>query len=707
MLVFAGAGSGKTRVITYRIARLIEAGVAPHRILAVTFTNKAANEMKERVAHLLGERAKWLWVGTFHSTCSRILRESGEAIGIDRNFVVYDDGDQMSVVKDCLRSMNLDEKQFSPRNVLSAISRGKEKLISPEQYGEIFSSYFDRIVAEVYPKYQARIRQCGGLDFDDLIYYTVRLLREREEVLEKYASRFEHLLVDEYQDVNHSQYVLVQLLGSKHGNITVVGDDDQSIYGWRGADVSLILRFASDYPDAKVVTLDQNYRSTQRILDAAHQVVRNNRSRAEKKLWTSNGEGVPLTITLCGTEHDEAQTVASSIQREVAAGKRRYGDFAILYRTNAQSRVFEEVFLNLRMAHQVVGGMRFYERKEIKDLVAYLRVIANPRDSVSLRRVINVPIRGIGQSTVASAELAAEDNGMTLWDAINDDGILNNFSAGPRKKLGEFVRLVSYLRSLDLDGPVTPLLRAVLQETKYIESLEADHTPESDERAENVKEFLTVTGEYDAAAEPPSLVEFLQNVALVSDADTVQEESGAVVLMTLHTAKGLEFPVVFLAGLEEGVFPHARSMMSDSEMEEERRLCYVGMTRAREELHMTMASRRAFRGQAQFNPPSRFLGHIDRQNVMSLGGTVPPAASGLRPGAQRTPPPTYVNRDKTRDPDYQPPFNVGQRVTHKKFGQGVVISCAKVGEDSEVTVSFPGIVGIKKLLQKYAGLEPL
>jgi len=708
LLVFAGAGSGKTRVITYRIARLIEKGVPPHHILAVTFTNKAAREMRERIDHLFGDRAKFIWMGTFHSICSRMLRESGQAIGIDRNFVVYDDGDQLSLVKDVLKGLNLDDKQFTPRSVLSAISRAKEKLISPEQYGDVFTSYFDRVVAQIYPKYQERLRQSNALDFDDLIYYAVRMLRQREDVLEKYSSRFEHVLVDEYQDVNQSQYVLVQLLGEKHRNIMVVGDDDQSIYGWRGADVSLILRFSSDYPDAAVVTLDQNYRSTKRILNTAYQVVRNNRSRAEKKLWTANPEGNPITVTLCGTEHDEAQTIANVIQREVGAGKRKYGDIAVLYRTNAQSRVFEEVFLNLRMAHQVVGGMRFYERKEIKDLIAYLRVVANPNDSVSLRRIINVPARGIGATTIGTVDAAAQDRGMTMWEAIQSGPVMEAFSSGPRKKLGDFVRLIEYFRALDLDGPVTPILRSVLGESRYLESLEAEHTLEGDERAENVREFLTVTEEYDASADPPNLIEFLQNLSLVSDADTIEDRSGSVTLMTLHTAKGLEFPVVFMSGMEDGVFPHQRSMDSDTEIEEERRLCYVGMTRAREELHMTLASRRAFRGQAQFYPPSRFLGHIDQTQVMSLGLSVPPAASGLRPGKQRTEPPTYVTGGRAAvEMNYEPPFSVGQRVKHKKFGSGVVVSCARVGEDSEVTVAFPGIVGIKKLLQRFAGLEPL
>jgi DNA helicase-2/ATP-dependent DNA helicase PcrA len=705
LLIFAGAGSGKTRVITYRIARLVEEGVPPYRILAVTFTNKAANEMKERLADLLGDRIRSLWVGTFHSTCSRILRESGEAIGVDRGFVVYDDDDQLSLIRQTLKELGIDDKQFAPRAVLSAISRAKEKLISAEQFPEMFSSYFDRIVAQVYPVYQRKLRQSGALDFDDLIFTTVRLLREREDVLAKYQNRFEHLLVDEYQDVNQSQYVLVQLLGGAHENVTVVGDDDQSIYGWRGADVSLILRFSSDYPNAKVVTLEQNYRSTQRILEAANDVVRNNRSRASKKLWTDNSEGTPVTVTMCGTEHDEAQLVAKTVQQELAAGKRGFRDFAVLYRTNAQSRVFEEVFLSLRIPHQIVGSIRFYERKEIKDMIAYLRVLANPIDSISIKRIINTPVRGIGATTITALEQHAGDFDQTLWDALNDPDVLNRFGAGPKKKLMEFVKLITRLRELPLNGPVTPTLEAVLTESGYLQALEAEHTLEGQDRADNVRELLTVTEEYDNSADPPSLGEFLQNVALVSDADSVGEKANSVVLMTLHTAKGLEFPVVFLTGLEEGVFPHARSLASDSETEEERRLCYVGMTRAREELHLTLASRRSFRGQAQFNPPSRFIKHLRQERIATLGGSIQPTI-GTRPGTQRSSQVAAMMETPHHD-DYEAPFNVGQRVRHPKFGSGVVVACARVGDDSEVTVAFPGIVGIKKLLQRFAQLEPL
>jgi DNA helicase-2/ATP-dependent DNA helicase PcrA len=707
LLVFAGAGSGKTRVITYRIARLIHDAIPPYRILAVTFTNKAANEMRERVSVLLAERARGLWVGTFHATCGRILRESGERIGVDRSFVVYDDADQIAVVRDCLKELNIDDKQFAPRGVLSAISRAKERLISPEQYAEMHHNYYERVVGSIYPVYQRRLRAANGLDFDDLICYAVRLLRERSDVLESYQRRFQHVLVDEYQDVNHAQYVLVGLLAGKHRNVTVVGDDDQSIYGWRGADVALILRFSSDYPDAKVVTLEENYRSTQRILDAAHQVVRNNRSRAQKKLWTKNSEGTPVTVTLCGTEHDEAQLVANTIRNDAGVAKRQYRDFAVLYRTNAQSRVFEEVFLSQRIPHQIVGAIRFYERREIKDVVAYLRLLANPQDTVSLRRIINVPHRGIGATTLAVLEEGSAELGISRWDAMNDAGILDRLSRRPRKRIDEFRGLIERLRGLPLAGPVTPVLEAVLDATGYVRALEVEHTVEAEDRIENVRELLTATSEYDAAAEEPNLIELLQNIALVSDADTVGEKANSVVLMTLHTAKGLEFPVVFITGLEEGVFPHQRSMESDAEIEEERRLCYVGMTRAQEELNLTFASRRSFRGQAQFNPPSRFLSHLDHGKLTSLGSSVPPAASGARPGKARIPPVHVPATPHTIDQEFIPPFGVGERVRHKKFGIGVVVSCAKVGDDCEVTVAFPGIVGIKKLLQRYAQLESL
>lgn len=705
LVVFAGAGSGKTRVITYRIAHLISEGLRPWNVLAVTFTNKAANEMKERVAALLGEDLQPRWVGTFHSMCSRILRECGERIGIDRNFVVYDDDDQVSVIRDCLRQMELDEKQFAPRSVLATISRAKERLISAEQYPDVAHGFLERIVAEVYPKYQLALRKLNALDFDDLIYYAVQLLRQEPTVRERYQAQFHHILVDEYQDVNQSQYMLIQLLGGAHQNITVVGDDDQSIYGWRGADVKLILRFTSDYPDAKVVTLDQNYRSTQSILDAAHRVIRRNRNRAEKKLWTENAGGSPVTLTMCGTETDEAQVIADTIQREVRAGHRRYGDFAILYRTNAQSRAFEETFLGLRIPHAIIGGMRFYERKEIKDVVAYLRTIHNPYDLKALERIVNVPARGIGPTTLQVLRDLADDP-ERLWDAMRSDAAMETLGTSARKRVAAFVEIIEELRQLPTEGPVLPVVEATLRRSGYLDALLADRSEEGRDRVENVREFLTVAGNYDGRAEEPTLAEFLQNIALVSDADFVGERANSVQLMTVHTAKGLEFPVVFLAGLEEGVFPHQRCLDSEAEIEEERRLCYVGMTRAQQELHITYATRRAFRGQTSFNPPSRFLQDLDPEAVTSLGATIPPAASGLRPGTERYParPPGFMQQT---EPVREPAFAVGQKVRHKKFGLGVVVACVPVGEDSEVTVAFPGIVGVKKLLQRFAELEAL
>ena len=705
LLVFAGAGSGKTRVITYRIARLISEGLSPWHVLAVTFTNKAANEMKERVAALLGERRQPKWVGTFHSMCSRILRECGERIGVDRNFVVYDDDDQVSVVRDCLRELNLDEKQFTPRSVLATISRAKEGLISAEQYPDVAHEFFERIVAEVYPRYQARLRAYNALDFDDLIFFAVRLLREDRFVLERYRDQFRHVLVDEYQDVNQAQYFLVQLIAGEHRNITVVGDDDQSIYGWRGANVELILRFASDYPDAKVVTLEQNYRSTQSILDAAHRVIRRNQHRAEKKLWTDNPPGSPVTVTMCGTETDEAEVIAATIQREVRAGHRQYGDFAILYRTNAQSRAFEETFLNYRIPHVIIGGMRFYERKEIKDVVAYLRVVHNPYDLKALERIINVPARGIGPTTLQVLREHA-DEPERLWDAMRSEATMDSLGTAAQKRVVAFVQLIEGLRELPQQGPVLPLVEATIHRSGYLDALAAERTEEGRDRVENVREFLTVAGNYDAQNEAPSLAEFLQNIALVSDADFVGERANSVQLLTLHTAKGLEFPVVFLAGLEEGVFPHQRCLDSQHQLEEERRLCYVGMTRAQQELNVTYATRRAFRGQISFNRPSRFLHDLDPNAVTSLGAPIPPAASGLRPGTERCPAhhPVYREREETVR---EPTFAVGQKVRHKKFGLGVVVACVPVGEDSEVTVAFPGIVGVKKLLQRFAELEAL
>ncbi|MFY9233024.1 MAG: UvrD-helicase domain-containing protein [Fimbriimonadaceae bacterium] len=712
MLVFAGAGSGKTRVITCRIARLIEEGTRPHQILAVTFTNKAAREMKERVQKMVGEHAKNMWMGTFHSLSAKLLRIEGKTIGLDPNFVIYDDADQISLIREIFKAKNIDDKSIQPRAVLSEISSAKEKLKSPEGYEEGVTGFFERIVSQVYHSYNSLLRKANALDFDDLLLFAVRLLEQRSDVLEKYQERFLHVLVDEYQDVNYAQYQIVKLLSGKHRNVMVVGDDDQSIYAWRGADVSLILKFGSDYPDAKIVKLQQNYRSTQNILTAAYEVIRHNRSRADKRLWTENPGGAQITVTQAGTEHDEAMMVAEAVLGDTRTGRRTYGDYAILYRTNAQSRVIEEAFLTMRIPHVLVGGQRFYERKEVKDMLSYLRLTWNPQDDVAVRRVINEPTRGIGKTTMQQVEEVATSQSGTLWMALKDQALQSTMQ---RKQLGgirSFLATIEEAAEIAERGLVTPVMQHLLQASGYMDALKAERTEEAEGRLENLQELLTVTQEYDSSAESPSLGEFLESVSLVADIDTLGDGGEAVTLMTLHSAKGLEFPCVFITGMEEGVFPHSRSLTSDAELEEERRLCYVGMTRAKEELHLLNAHRRALYGQPSFNRPSRFLEDIPheltrplegyggrpygvRQVTQQRSGTYTVSAPRPLPGEQR----------KLRGPEWKPPFEVGQRVRHGKFGVGVVVACNPLQGDAEITVAFPGVIGVKKLVQSLAKLE--
>ena len=704
--ILAGAGSGKTRVITCRIARLLSEGTLPQKILAVTFTNKAAREMRERIEAIVGPESKFIWMGTFHAICARILRMESHHLGIDSHFIVYDDADQLGVVREILKQKNIDEKSTKPRAILSEISRAKEQLISPDIYKGRATSYFEEIVGQIYPLYNSMLHHAGALDFDDLLFQMVRLLEEFPEVRRHYQERFEHILVDEYQDINYVQYRLVHLLGAQHKNITTVGDDDQSIYAWRGADVSLLLRFSSDYPDAKVITLTQNYRSTKKILEAAHEVIRHNRSRAEKKIWTENGEGSPITITEAGTEQDEAMFVAEAIVKQVRAQKRKFGDFAVLYRTNAQSRVLEEVFLTLRVPHILVGGQRFYERKEIKDILGYMRLALNPHDNVSVRRVINVPARGIGATTLSTLNEWATQRNTSLWNAITSPETVALISKKAFNSIQNFITIVQEAGKIAEKGPLTPVLKHLLNRSGYMDELRAEGSEESISRLENLQELLNVTTQYDASNDEPSLAAFLESVALLSDADTLTESGEAVTLMTLHTSKGLEFPVVFLVGMEDGIFPHSRSSHNHSEMEEERRLCYVGMTRAREELHLLHATRRSLYGQPAFHQRSRFLEDIP----VELCDTLFQSSSGSR--SQRSGPPRPLQQPSfsqrvTPAVQKDAPFQTGQKVRHSKFGIGVVLSCAVLKNDAEVTVAFPGVTGIKKLLQSLAKLESI
>lgn len=707
LLIFAGAGSGKTRVITTRIARLLNEGVPPYRILAVTFTNKAAREMLERIEPMVGEKAKGMWIGTFHSICARLLRMEGSAIGIDRNFVIYDDGDQLSLIKDILKQKNIDDKSIQPRAVLNEISNAKEKLQSPEKYEGRAAGFFEQTVSGIYKLYNQALQRANALDFDDILYFANRLFEQRKEVLEKYQERFLHVLVDEYQDVNLAQYNIVHMVAEKHRNIVVVGDDDQSIYAWRGADVSLILRFGSDYPDAKIVKLERNYRSTQTILTAANEVIKKNRSRANKQLWTDNGQGAPVTLTMSGTETEEAMNIAAQILSDVRRGRRIYKDFAVLYRTNAQSRVVEEAFLTNRIPHLLIGGQRFYERKEIKDMIAYLRLVFNIRDDISFKRVVNTPTRGIGNTAISLFEDYAQKTGEYLFAAANDQAVQSSLQKKAASSVGAFCDAIREAQEMSEAGPVTPVLRFLLNRSGYLEALKQEHSEDSIARLENLQELLNVTNQFDETSEEPTLGGFLESVALVADIDNLVEGGDAVTLMTLHSAKGLEFPVVFLAGLEEGVFPHSRSLYSDSELEEERRLCYVGMTRAREELHLSHAHRRSVYGMPNFNARSRFVDDVPNEiiDIRGDGGYsfTPPirAVTQQRTGSYTiTEPPAPKPQSSVK-----PIFDVGERVKHVKFGVGVVIACNPIKDDFEVTVAFPGVTGVKKLVQKLAKLE--
>lgn len=710
LMIIAGAGSGKTRVITTRIAKLIQSGVPPYRILAVTFTNKAAREMRERVESLVGPAASSMWIGTFHSICARMLRIDGSAIGLDPRFVIYDDGDQVSLIRDILKQKGLDDKSFQPRGVLAEISRAKEQLLGPEKYSEQASGFFERTVAPVYKEYNQALARANALDFDDILYKSVRLLEQSEAVREKYQERFLHVLVDEYQDVNLAQYQLANTLADKHRNMTIVGDDDQSIYAWRGADVSLMLRFTSDHPDAKVITLAQNYRSTKKILDAAYHVVRQNRSRSEKRLWTENEDGAPIYLAEAGSENDEARMVADVIAREVNRGRRKFGDFAILYRTNAMSRAVEEAFLTMRLPHILVGGQRFYDRKEIKDMIAYLRVIWNPSDDVSIKRVINVPARAVGAGALTKAEDWASKNGVTLFQTLTDIAFEQTLMKKTMQGVRSFTDVITDAAPYVEAGPITPILKHVLSASGYMDMLRSERTDEAQSRLENLQELVSVASQYDQDNEEPNLGNFLENIALVADVDSLVDEGDAITLMTLHSSKGLEFPVVFLMGLEEGVFPHSRALGSDTELEEERRLCYVGMTRARQQLFLTYARRRATYGQANFNPRSRFIEDIPGSTMEVLPGSSTPTipthrtVRAERSGGYTTVEPVEERMEKAVT-TWTPPFKVGQKVTHKKFGVGVVIACSPLTNDVEVTVAFPGAIGMKKMVQSFAKLE--
>ncbi|MBO8126261.1 MAG: DNA helicase PcrA [Firmicutes bacterium] len=705
LLVLAGAGSGKTRVLTHRIAYLIaERGVSPANILAVTFTNKAAGEMKERVEKLLGYSAERIWVSTFHSACVRILRADGAKNGLDPHFVIYDSSDQIALVKEVLKELNINDKNFPPRSLLEAISKAKNELKTPEEYSSQAGDFWEQQVERVYKRYQERLKENKALDFDDLIMETTLLFKEQPYVLDYYQERFRYLLVDEYQDTNKAQYELVKLLAAKYRNLCVVGDDNQSIYGWRGADIENILAFERDYPDAKVIKLEQNYRSTGTILDAANSLIQYNIARTDKKLWTDRGRGEPIKVYWAADERDEARYVVEEIAKLQREGYRNQ-DMAILYRTNAQSRPFEEAFLYAGIPYQVVGSLRFYDRKEIKDIIAYLRVIYNPADNISLQRIINVPKRGIGAATYAKLEQLAAERGQSVYDALLDiaKGKVD-FPGRTQQKLVEFVTFMEQLRAKQEETPLTSLVEELLELSGYRAELQQTKDEHAKGRLENISEFLSATQQYDRELPGEGVGLFLEQLALLSDPDTYDEGDDSVTLMTLHSAKGLEFPVVFLAGLEEGIFPHARSIWEMEQLEEERRLCYVGVTRAQERLYLTSAGRRTIFGTTENRLPSRFLEEIPgelKEEIRSpaLGGRISVKSSA------KPEPRAAAGQSIYRKPTSQPAgFVPGQKVVHTKWGTGTVVKVDGQGPDAVLVVAFPG-EGVKKLLAGFAPLK--
>lgn len=712
LLILAGAGSGKTRVLTYRIAYLVrEIGVSPLSVLAITFTNKAAKEMKERVDALIERKAEFMWICTFHSACVRILRKEIAALGYETNFVIYDSADQQTLMKHCLKELNIDDRRFPPRAMIAAISQAKNKLMDAKAYDDKAYDYHRQTVAKVYRLYQQKLKKNNALDFDDLIMKTVQLFERFPEILDQYQERFRYILIDEYQDTNHAQYRLVKLLAGKYRNLCVVGDDDQSVYNFRGADIQNILDFERDYPEAKVVRLEQNYRSTKKILEAANEVIRNNCGRKEKRLWTENPEGSLITCFTAQDEHQEASFVARKILEGHDLRGRAYHDFAVLYRTNAQSRVIEEVLMRNNIPYTIVGGLKFYERKEIKDILAYLRLISNPADGISLQRVINVPRRGIGDTSLAKASAYAAEKGISLFEALAVAPVVPGLTARAVKPMEQFVELVENLRSRSRELPVTALVKEVLDGTGYLRELEAEQSIEAQTRIENLNEFLSVTAEYDKSQGDKSLEEFLAGVSLVADIDNFDEHSDAVVLMTLHSAKGLEFPVVFLIGMEEGIFPHSRSLQEAAELEEERRLCYVGITRAREDLYLLNAWQRTLYGNYMHNPPSRFVAEIPEQLINREGAALKNNAAAAKDAAVRDvgyakQPEALPLRNEQRGTAAPGNLTLGDKVEHSKWGQGVVVSVKGEDENAEVSVAFPG-QGIKTLIAKYAPIKKL
>ncbi len=742
LLIMAGAGSGKTKVLTCKIANLLAKGVSPWSILAITFTNKAATEMRERVDRMIGEGAKDVWLSTFHSFCAKFLRREVEATGMyKRNFVIYDSSDSQVVIKDCLKEMNLDPKQYAPSSIQNAISNAKNQLMGPKAFERDADNFFQKKVAEVYALYAKKLRANNAMDFDDLLMVSVLLLEEHEEIRVKYQNRFKYILVDEYQDTNGAQYQLTKILAAKHHNLCVVGDADQSIYGWRGADIRNIMDFEQDYPEARTIKLEQNYRSTKNILAAANAVIEHNINRKKKDLWTENATGEKLTIYEARDERDEAQFIATTVNKQKTLFNTSYGDMAILYRTNAQSRVIEEMFMRNGIPYTMVGGLKFYDRKEIKDILAYLRVIYNPLDTVSLLRIINVPKRGIGASTIAKLTEYADFNGLTLFDVMSNLDAVEGLTTRAKRPLELFATFIFQFMGYQSNLRLDDLIEKVLEESGYLKELQDEKKPENESRIENLKEFIGVARDFQKTEDNPTLENFLSTLSLVSDIDNAELEDDRITLMTLHSAKGLEFPTVFMVGMEEGLFPHSRTLMDENEIEEERRTCYVGITRAQRKLYLTCAQQRTIYGKTSASMPSRFLDEIPEEYTERLvprvnaygfananhygaqqrSGTMTfrPSANQMGSGANfsdkaksalevmnslqkrnvNVQPKTGVIR-----PDTSVQWKVGDKAQHGKWGVGTVVSVKGEGEEVELKIAFPG-QGVKGLMQKYAPIS--
>lgn len=740
-LVIAGAGSGKTKVLTHKIAYLMsEKNIKPWNILAITFTNKAANEMKERVKNLVGETANDIWMGTFHSICVRILRKTIDRIGFDSSFIIFDTSDQKTMVKKILKEQNLDDKIFTDKSVLYEISNAKNEMLTPAQYAARANGDFRKEkIAEIYSQYQTRLKENNAIDFDDIINFTIEILLDNPDILEYYSDKFKYVLVDEYQDTNKAQFTLITLLASKFGNITVVGDNDQGIYSFRGADISNILNFEKDFPGTKIIKLEQNYRCTQNVLNAANEVIKNNETKYEKKLWTSNEAGSLPKVYRGDNEYEEANYIVSQINELRRTEYYKYSDFAVLYRMNTQSRSIEDILRREDIPYKIIGGLKFYERKEIKDIVAYLRLIHNPADNLSLTRIINEPKRGVGKTSLDNVEQIAAQNGISMYEVIKraDEFGLNRVFTNTR----EFISVIEELRAIKDSKLISELIKETLKKTGYTKALEEENTVEAENRIDNLNEFLTVAIEFEEQSADNSLTEFLEGITLSSDLDNMEETDELVTLMTLHSAKGLEFPVVFLVGMEEGIFPGYQSIGEPKELEEERRLCYVGITRAKEKLFMTCAKQRTVFGSTSFNAISRFIKEIpanmldgyeeleqsnnsrfgDSKYEWNYGGAnsgffnssitsyksneIPKKATASSFGFKSAESfLANLNQPKNKAEINLNDYKSGARVYHKKFGEGVINSVEAEGDDLKVDIAFDK-AGHKRLMARFAGLE--